>query len=203
MLWRNESRPSTASSLNRFTPLPSISNSPSHVAREDSQGQGSRTERRRPSSPVSPGITNADSRNSRDNSSSDVRGTNNINQGTRKSPETKKMGCNQAVTDSVENRTYQDLFKPLRRRVRVVDEPGSDGLVLAVKLPDGSRVQRAFSPRHTLQNVLEYAEHCAQLDLTECQLACSIPLCVYPNLQLTLAQARLPSKTILHVHLPT
>lgn len=95
-------------------------------------------------------------------------------------------------------------FKPLIRDVSVPPEPG-DGdpkLLLAVKLPNGTRIQRNFSTLDHLDCVLHFAEVSAQMDFSGCCLVCDVPRAVFKDLSKTIGNSGLASRTVLHIQTP-
>lgn len=95
-------------------------------------------------------------------------------------------------------------FKPLTRDVSLPPEPGEKDpkLLLAVKLPDGTRIQRNFSPSDQLLCILQFAEMSAQLDFNGCHLVCDVPRAVFKDLSTTVEKSGLASPTVLHIQTP-
>ena len=95
-------------------------------------------------------------------------------------------------------------FQQLTRNIALPQEPHGDELkiLLAVKLPDGRRMQRNFNPSDTLQTVLNFAAVSASLDLTGCDLVCSMPMQVFHNKGMTIKESGLKNRTMLHVENP-
>ncbi len=110
-----------------------------------------------------------------------------------------KEACGDYDTDS-----YEAMFKPLKKKKDLPTEPkkGEDQLILAIKLPNGERVQRSFYPSDSLGVVMHFAEQSADLDFSGCELLCDMPKQVFKDLKLKLKDIQLQSRTILHIQIP-
>jgi hypothetical protein len=95
-------------------------------------------------------------------------------------------------------------FKTLTRTETVPAEPvgNEPKLLLAIKLPNGSRVQRHFSPSNLLVSVLYFAEISCQLDFSGCEMVCDAPRALYRDLNITIETANISNRTILHIQIP-
>lgn len=98
----------------------------------------------------------------------------------------------------------KSLFPPLKRKILMPKEPkGSEpGLLLAVKLPDGQRVQRNFRLSDTVSSVLKFAELSSKLDLRNCELICDVPRQVFQDFSVKLSDTNLQNRTVLHINRP-
>lgn len=99
----------------------------------------------------------------------------------------------------------EPLYQALDRNIVLPPEPegpGDDRVILAIKLPDGTRVQRGFYTHDTLRDVCSYAEVEAQLDFSNCELVCDVPRKVYKDLSINIGESGLQNRTVLHVQLP-
>ena len=80
------------------------------------------------------------------------------------------------------------------------NHPPDTEILLAVKLPtDSTRHQRYFKCHETLQSVIDFAEELAGQDFGGYILVCSAPKIVYSDLELTIEEAGLEDKTVLHL----
>ena len=105
--------------------------------------------------------------------------------------------------DVTSSETDSDLW-PLRREVTLPLEPESDEprFRLAVKLPDGQRVQRFFRLGESLNTVVEFAEVESKLDLGGYELVCTMPHRIIKDLSQSVGESGLQDKTVLHLQLP-
>ena len=95
-------------------------------------------------------------------------------------------------------------YPPLQRKVVLPVEPkeGEARLLLAVKLPNGQRVQRHFKTTDQLLHVLRFAEYSAQLDFSNCEVVCDAPRKVFKELNIKLMNSGLQNRTVLHIQIP-
>ena len=96
-------------------------------------------------------------------------------------------------------------FPPLTRPVELPAEPSSadtDAVLLAVKLPDGRRMQRRFRKSDELRSVLHFAEVSAQLDFSATVIVCDAPRRLFTDLCVKLSDTELQNRTVLHLQLP-
>ena len=116
------------------------------------------------------------------------------------------MESEQVVNEEVPSaENIQPEFPPLTRQIHLPVEPNADeaeAILLAIKLPDGRRLQRYFLKSHTLKIVLNFAESSAQLDFTGTELVCDAPRKVFADLSLKICDTGLENRTVLHVQIP-
>ena len=95
-------------------------------------------------------------------------------------------------------------FRPLTRENTLSEEPKGDEetVLLAVKLPDGQRVSRRFRQDETMGMVMHFAEVSSQLDLSGYDLVCDAPRKVYKDLNITVGESGLATRTVLHIRFP-
>ena len=94
-----------------------------------------------------------------------------------------------------------DRVKPLEVKHDLPNEPGKDEerVLLAVKLPDGQRIQRCFRPDDSLHSVLHFAENSSLIDYSEYDLVCNVPKIVFDNLSQRIQDAQLQDRTVLYL----
>ena len=93
----------------------------------------------------------------------------------------------------------------LNRDMRMSPEPGEDqeNVSLAVKLPDGHRIQRRFRPTHSVQTIVDFAEHTSQINFSGYKLVSNtLPKREFTNLQLNIRECNLESRTLLILQPP-
>ena len=94
-------------------------------------------------------------------------------------------------------------FAPLTREntlsVEPTDTDGHNTILLAVKLPDGTRVHRYFRLDETMAMVMHFAEVTSQLDLSNCELICCVPRQLFTDLSVTVGETGLKPRTVLHI----
>ena len=194
----SQSRPTSA--LNRYAPLPAIgaagrdtpSMNPIHIPHGAPFQQ---TTQPKPTSQDVSALTEQTRRlslcNSKENSTSEKKHQTHI--------ERKKSS-----PDSGASSKSEPFHQPLTRTITLPPEPAEDEerLVLAIKLPDGSRTQRAFRPSDELRLVLNVAELSSQLDFSHCELVCDAPRKVFKDLSQSIQESGLQNRTILHVQIP-
>lgn len=74
---------------------------------------------------------------------------------------------------------------------------------LCLKLPNGERLQVNMPATATIRQVTEYAEKCAGVELTNCDISTNeIPKRTFDNHQVTLEEAGILVRTVLHFSLP-
>lgn len=80
-----------------------------------------------------------------------------------------------------------------------VDDPFA--VLLCVKIPNGNRVQRRFRPSDLLCHVVAFAlQHCKEEEEEDWELSTSdVPRKVFNNLSLSLKEAGLENRTLLHL----
>jgi len=104
-----------------------------------------------------------------------------------------------------EERDMEDRQRDRERRRSelartIAPEPSADdrrAVRIAVRLPDGSRLQRRFAPESQLQAVYDFVD--SQKELKEYDLVASHPRQVYANRDQTLTQAGLQGQSLLSV----
>ena len=113
-------------------------------------------------------------------------------------------GSKESIKSEVEVPESEESFRKLDKETKLPPEPkdGEEKILLAVKLPNGRRVQRNFSPSHTLQMVLNFAEVSASLDFTDCDLVCPMPKQAFSTLSVTIRESGLHNRTVLHIEKP-
>lgn len=82
---------------------------------------------------------------------------------------------------------------------KLPDEPkdSETRLLLAVKLPDGKRVQRYFRVADRIELVKQFAENELCSDLSNYQLSCNAPKIFFTNLSQMICDAGLEDRTLL------
>ncbi|XP_071146652.1 uncharacterized protein [Mytilus edulis] len=97
-----------------------------------------------------------------------------------------------------EDQEQQSSFQHFRPH-RLSDEPGDneERLLLAVKLPDGKRVQRHFRIAEKLESVKQYAENVLCSDLSQYTLSCNAPKAVFTDLSQLIGEVGLQDRTLL------
>ena len=113
------------------------------------------------------------------------------------------------LTNENENKDSDDesnepFYPVLTRNIELTAEPpeGDTALLLAIKLPNGNRVQRRFLKTDTLSVVMHFAEFSSQLDFTGTEIVCDAPRQVFSDLSLTIADTGLQNRTIIHIQTP-
>ena len=86
----------------------------------------------------------------------------------------------------------------------VPSEPGPDEerIALAVKLPNGNRVQRYFSPFDSLKVVLQFVETSENSDYSGCEFMCHETKNILNDFRKTIRELNLADKTVLYIQLP-
>ena len=94
-----------------------------------------------------------------------------------------------------------DRVKPLAVKHDLPNEPGKEEkqVLLAVKLPDGQRIQRCFRPDDSLHSVLHFAENSSLIDYSEYDLVCNVPKIVFDDLSQRIQDAKLQDRTVLYL----
>ena len=194
------SRPPTASTLNRFTPLPGISAKGLHPSPPpmNNAEMALAVQRLQLNNP-SPRQTKT-----RPRSHYEIERECNVSNAVENdSEDTSVTGSQSADTSPADDDATP--FRALQREVTLIPEPtDSDKVTLGIKLPNGQRIQRAFHFDDPLIAVIEFAEVSAQLDFSGCELVCIIsgPRQVFSDLTLTLAQSGIQNRTLLHIEKP-
>lgn len=85
----------------------------------------------------------------------------------------------------------------------VPSEPkvGEQKIKLALKLPDGRRVERYFLPVHTISDVMNFAQTKMKVSIRKCNI-CSmlqVPKVILKNWNLSLRQLDIVDKTVLYI----
>merc|ERR1712150_68597 len=108
------------------------------------------------------------------------------------------------TTKNEKSDTEQKIEKHLTRNIKLPAEPAEDKprVLLAVKLPNGQRVQRFFSPTDQLEIVLNFAELSSKLDLTNHEIVCDAPRKIFSNMTTTIQESGLENRTVVHVQYP-
>ena len=100
----------------------------------------------------------------------------------------------------------KDAAKKIWEEATLPTEPGDSvpRLLLAVKLPNGQRVQRHFALSDSLATVLLFTSHCAKEDLMDHELVNNVSkdVKVYRDLTKKLMELDIKDRTLLYLQLP-
>lgn len=120
-----------------------------------------------------------------------------------KREKTKDLGASDSVStnSAAQSITPESNFEILSRKIDLPLEPNDNEtrLLLAIRLPTGSRLQRYFRPSENLQTVVEFAEKTTGLDFAACQLVCDAPRAVFNNRDVSIESSGLENRTVLHL----
>jgi hypothetical protein len=103
------------------------------------------------------------------------------------------------------NENYIDsgsgAVKPLDFLHEIPEEPkeGEARLLLAIKLPDGKRIQRYFSPHDKLETVMHFAENTSLVNYENYQILCNAPRTTFVDLNKTIMETELKDRTVLYL----
>ena len=91
--------------------------------------------------------------------------------------------------------------KPLDFLHEIPEEPkeGETRLLLAIKLPDGKRIQRYFSPHDRLETVMHFAENTNLVNYEDYQIVCNAPRTTFVDLNKTIMESDLKDRTVLYL----
>ena len=94
-----------------------------------------------------------------------------------------------------------DKVKPLEIKHDLPSEPRKDEehVLLAIKLPDGQRIQRCFRPMDQLHSVLHFAENSSLVDYSEYDLVCNVPKTVFYDLSQRIQDTQIKDRTVLYL----
>ena len=94
-----------------------------------------------------------------------------------------------------------DKMKPLKVKHDLPSEPleSEERVLLAIKLPDGKRIQRFFRPLDQLDSVLHFAENSSLLDYSEYDLVCNVPKTMFYDLSQKIQDTELKDRTVLYL----
>ena len=94
-----------------------------------------------------------------------------------------------------------DKMQPLDSKHNLPSEPSEteERLLLAIKLPDGQRIQRFFHPSDQLNSVLHFAENSSLSDFSEYDLVCNVPKVVFYDLTQCIQDTELKDRTVLYL----
>ena len=100
-----------------------------------------------------------------------------------------------------DNNDAMEKMKPLELKHDLPNEPtdSEERLLLAIKLPDGQRIQRFFRPSDQLVTLLHFAENSSLLDYSEYDLACNVPKVVFYDLTQRIQDTELKDRTVLYL----
>ena len=92
-------------------------------------------------------------------------------------------------------------MQPLDSKHNLPSEPSEteERLLLAIKLPDGQRIQRFFRPSDQLNSVLHFAENSSLSDFSEYDLVCNVPKVVFYDLTQCIQDTELKDRTVLYL----
>lgn len=104
-------------------------------------------------------------------------------------------------SDDKQRSNAKDKMRPLEKLHSLPSEPSEaeERLLLAIKLPDGKRIQRYFRPHDQLNTVLHFAENSSLLDYSEYDLACNVPKNVFYDLSKIIQDTELKDRTVLYL----
>ncbi|XP_052821090.1 filaggrin-2-like [Mya arenaria] len=93
------------------------------------------------------------------------------------------------------------VMKPLDFLHEIPDEPSSDEprLLLAVKLPDGKRIQRHFRPNETLDTVIKFAENTNLVKYEDMQLICNATHTQFSDPSVRISDTHIKDRTVLYL----
>ncbi|XP_038078305.1 UBX domain-containing protein 10-like [Patiria miniata] len=87
-----------------------------------------------------------------------------------------------------------------QKSLTINDEPqeGEDRVLIAVKLPEGERLQRYFRPSDSIADIVSFAEHTSQRVFSDCNVFTSdVPKKMIDDLTVTINKAGLGHRTLL------
>lgn len=98
-------------------------------------------------------------------------------------------------TGAVKNKSESSQF----RLHQIPSEPpeGEERLLLAIRLPDGKRVQRYFSVADRMEVVKQYAENVLCTDMSQYNLSCNSPKSLFTDLSQLIGEVGLMDRTLL------
>lgn len=117
---------------------------------------------------------------------------------------TKKNESDNYDTENTNENNVESLspsIKPLDFLHEIPAEPQDreERLLLAIKLPDGKRIQRHFSPCDKLEAVMHFAENTNLLKYEGYQIVCTAPRLRFEDLSVTIAETQLKDRTVLYL----
>ena len=92
-------------------------------------------------------------------------------------------------------------IKPLDFLHEIADEPrdGEERVLLAVKLPDGKRIQRYFRPTESLDTVIKFAENANLVKYEDFQLICNATHTKFTDLGMRICDTHIKDRTVLYL----
>ena len=118
------------------------------------------------------------------------------------------LNTNTSNSHSLNTNTSNNCCTPIHsiadRHGSIPEEPHVDdpfAILLCVKIPNGSRVQRRFRLSDLLCHVVAFAlQHCKEEEEEDWELSTSdVPRKVFSTLSLSLREAELENRTLLHL----
>ena len=100
-----------------------------------------------------------------------------------------------------ENKIRPAEAKPLSFLHDLPDEPRTDEdkILLAIKLPDGKRIQRHFRPSESLETVVHFAENSSLTDFSGYWLVCNAPKLTFVDLSQRIGDTPIQDRTVLYL----
>lgn len=91
--------------------------------------------------------------------------------------------------------------KPLDFLHEIDDEPTENEmrLLLAIKLPDGKRIQRYFRPTDNLETVMHFAENSNLASYQDYRLICNAPRTTFTDLNVKICDTQIKDRTVLYL----
>ncbi|XP_077998342.1 uncharacterized protein LOC144451388 isoform X2 [Glandiceps talaboti] len=130
----------------------------------------------------------------------------NLNQNLQSPPAVEPPQAIPSPTKKVSRRHFRHKQKERLDRaklsVAIPDEPSEkdDRLLLAIRLPEGERLQRFFRPSNTLKEILAYADSRSEETLLECEMFVNdVPRKVFTNLNQTIEESNLAHQTVIYL----
>ncbi|KAL4221101.1 cilium assembly [Mactra antiquata] len=101
----------------------------------------------------------------------------------------------------VSDNNRSPAYKPLDILHELPVEPseGEPRVLLAIKLPDGKRIQRYFSPQDNLETVMHYAENDNLVNYEDYLLVCNAPRTTFTDLSMKIEETQLRDRTVLYL----
>ena len=114
------------------------------------------------------------------------------------------MSNSHSLNTNMSNNCCTPIHSIADRHGSIPEEPHVDdpfAILLCVKIPNGSRVQRRFRLSDLLCHVVAFAlQHCKEEEEEDWELSTSdVPRKVFSNLSLSLREAELENRTLLHL----
>ncbi|XP_070561520.1 UBX domain-containing protein 10-like [Ptychodera flava] len=96
----------------------------------------------------------------------------------------------------------QERIARVKLNVAIPDEPveNEDRVLLAIRLPEGERLQRYFRPTNTLKEILAYADSLSKDSLLECEMFVNdVPRKIFTDLSKSIHESKLSDKTVIYL----